>query len=135
MNIGGRIDRGSLSLTEATGRGSAGGVPEADPPRATAAPRILGGGSIAVTHSRTKATRRGSAGGVPEVHPLPGRPPCRECWGVDRSRRRSPGQRPRDEVQRKEDRRRILPSDDRHAVNFGGRIAGGAPLPDELCPK
>jgi len=97
MNIGGRIDRGSLSLTEATGRGS--------------------------------------AGGVPEVHPLPGRPPCRECWGVDRSRRRSPGQRPRDEVQRKEDRRRILPSDDRHAVNFGGRIAGGAPLPDELCPK
>ena len=88
MNIGGRIDRGSLSLTEATGRGS--------------------------------------AGGVPEVHPLPGRPPCRECWGVDRSRRRSPRQRPRDEVQGEEDQRRILPEDDRRAVNIGGRIAGGA---------
>ena len=86
--IWGRIDRGvSLPMTEATRLGSAGEyrrrilLPEDSHHEYWGR---IDRGSL----SLTEATGRGSAGGVPEIHPVPGRPPRRECC-VLRSEQRS----------------------------------------------
>ena len=90
-NICRRFDHG-VSLPDGgqgkrVGGGSAGG---ATSPQPTAAPRMLGGGSIVASPSRTEARGQWSAGGGPEAHPPPSHPPRHKYWGEDRRRHPPP---------------------------------------------
>ena len=80
--VGGSITA-SLSPMEARVRGSAEGVPEAQPPPNRPSRRECWGGI-----DRGVSLLDG-AGGGPEAHPPPGHPPRHKYWGEDR-RRRSP---------------------------------------------
>ena len=123
----GRLQMASHSQGKATGRGLAGGVPEAhramrfdgigaplpdDGFAAKLGGRSTGGAASpnyyghAIRFSRrfaggeflTKAMQRGSAGGVPAAHPPPRRPPRNKVWRMDCRWRPPLRQRPYDEV-------------------------------------